>query len=48
VSELRKRNLPVGRLSSDLEDTELEKTFEDLEAGKLRILYVLCLLVMIK
>ncbi|KAI5782779.1 P-loop containing nucleoside triphosphate hydrolase protein [Pyronema domesticum] len=39
VTELQKRNLPVGRLSSDLENIELQKTFEDLEGGKLRILY---------
>lgn len=38
MTELQKRNLPVGRLSSDLENIELQKTFEDLEGGKLRIL----------
>ncbi|KAI5808415.1 P-loop containing nucleoside triphosphate hydrolase protein [Pyronema omphalodes] len=39
VLELQNKMIPVGHLSSDLDDTQLENTYQDLEDGKLRILY---------
>ncbi|KAI5808421.1 hypothetical protein BZA77DRAFT_362391 [Pyronema omphalodes] len=41
VLELQNKMIPVGHLSSDLDDTQLENTYQDLEDGELRILLII-------